>query len=417
MTMTEARDRSDLKQVFARRAAQGGRPDPRRFRRVSESGEAEQVADGVRVRSRVAPRARRDTMFVSEAGRLRYDPMRNDLMLSNQDKRADRPSQQSRTIVISSPDFEVFSVLEPGDSDLSKADLGCLSAARFLSDGQDEAESGAVIAISLGSKNQLSASGADRSIKVGQPNETAYLPEAFARKLFTLVETRQPRHIVFPDSPVMRDTAARLACLVGVKPAFRVHGFDGSECVRRGFGGLKDLHQPFPRILTVQSDAVPQSFNQDREARALDFEEAEEVRATNIEHLHTEQVDASELALEEAPFIFAVGAGVTRVELFTRVSERLNAATACSRVISDSGSMPRHAQVGASGRQVAADCYVAFGISGAVQHLQGIDACEHVVAVNIDPAAPIVRRADLSIICDANEMLNALQGLLEEQRK
>jgi electron transfer flavoprotein alpha subunit len=81
-------------------------------------------------------------------------------------------------------------------------------------------------------------------------------------------------------------------------------------------------------------------------------------------------------------------------------------------VVCDAGLMPRAAQVGASGTVLEATCYVALGIAGAPQHLQGVARCEHVVAVNTDLHAAMVERAALAVIQDAQLVMPALLKVL-----
>ncbi len=86
----------------------------------------------------------------------------------------------------------------------------------------------------------------------------------------------------------------------------------------------------------------------------------------------------------------------------------LKATEGGSRVVCDAGLLPRDRQVGASGTLVEPRCYLAFGIAGAPQHLQGIERCERVVAVNTDLHADMVKRSDLAIIQDAQAVMPAL---------
>ena len=95
----------------------------------------------------------------------------------------------------------------------------------------------------------------------------------------------------------------------------------------------------------------------------------------------------------------------------------LGAAVGASRVAVDDGRFSRDKQIGATGKTVSARGYIAVGISGAVQHLQGIKDCQHVIAVNRDAGAPIVGRADLSVIGDAEEVMQALLTRIAQARK
>ncbi|WP_134591120.1 FAD-binding protein, partial [Pseudomonas aeruginosa] len=94
----------------------------------------------------------------------------------------------------------------------------------------------------------------------------------------------------------------------------------------------------------------------------------------------------------------------------------LGATEGASRVAVDDGHMPRNRQVGATGTWVTARVYLAVGISGAIQHLQGIGACDKVVAVNRDAGCDMIKRADLSVIGDSTEILRALIRLAEAHR-
>ena len=127
-------------------------------------------------------------------------------------------------------------------------------------------------------------------------------------------------------------------------------------------------------------------------------------------------LEASNLPLEEADLIASAGNGVTDVPLFQRLAKTLGAATGASRVAVDDGRFPRDKQVGATGKTVSANAYIAIGISGAVQHLQGIKDCRHVIAINRDIAAPIIQRADLSIIGNAQGIMLALLNAIDAAR-
>ncbi|MGL4767308.1 MAG: electron transfer flavoprotein subunit alpha/FixB family protein [Formosimonas sp.] len=118
--------------------------------------------------------------------------------------------------------------------------------------------------------------------------------------------------------------------------------------------------------------------------------------------------DAQTVALEEADFIISAGKGMQDLALFNQLAQALGAATGASRVAVDDGMFPRSRQIGATGKTVQASTYIALGISGAVQHLQGIKDCRHVIAVNLDPAAPIARRADLMVVADVQAWMQAL---------
>ena len=106
------------------------------------------------------------------------------------------------------------------------------------------------------------------------------------------------------------------------------------------------------------------------------------------------KLDAAELALEEADLIVSAGNGVRDLEL-PRIGGGARRRRRRQPRAGGRWPLPRSQQIGATGKTVSASLYLAFGISGAVQHLQGIRDCRHVIAVNLDASAPLIKRADL----------------------
>jgi electron transfer flavoprotein alpha subunit len=130
--------------------------------------------------------------------------------------------------------------------------------------------------------------------------------------------------------------------------------------------------------------------------------------ASRIRDLGRQTVAAADLPLEEADFIVAAGNGVADLPTFLALADAFGAAVGASRVAVDDGKFPRARQIGATGKTVSASVYMAIGISGAIQHLQGIKACRHVIALNSDASAPIAKRADLTVVADAQEVMRHL---------
>lgn len=130
--------------------------------------------------------------------------------------------------------------------------------------------------------------------------------------------------------------------------------------------------------------------------------------AATVRDLGITPPDRLAVALEEADAVVSAGNGVRNDATIEALAAELGAAVGASRVAVDDGRYPRTRQIGASGKTVSASLYVAAGISGAIQHLQGIKDCRHVIAINRDAAAPIVKRADLTVVGDAEEIMQAL---------
>lgn len=117
------------------------------------------------------------------------------------------------------------------------------------------------------------------------------------------------------------------------------------------------------------------------------------------------------LPLQEAELIIAGGKGMKTAKNFTKLdelAELLEGSVGASRAAVDLGWAPYSAQIGLSGKSVTPRMYIAFGVSGAVQHIAGISGAEVIIAINHDSEAPIFRVADLSIEGDATEILEIL---------
>ncbi len=115
-----------------------------------------------------------------------------------------------------------------------------------------------------------------------------------------------------------------------------------------------------------------------------------------------------EVPLAEAEIVVSGGRGLKGPEnwsLVTDLAKALGAATACSRPVSDSDWRPHHEHVGQTGLAIAPNLYIAIGISGAIQHLAGVNRSKTIVVINKDPEAPFFKAADYGIVGDAFEVV------------
>ena len=125
--------------------------------------------------------------------------------------------------------------------------------------------------------------------------------------------------------------------------------------------------------------------------------------------------DASTMDLSEAPRIIGGGAGLESGDRFIQlqnVATALDASMGVTRVITDRGWADHERQIGTTGVVVNPDLYIAFGISGAVQHTSGLGQPEHIISVNTDAHCPMMQMADIAIVADANAVLEELAQLM-----
>ena len=116
--------------------------------------------------------------------------------------------------------------------------------------------------------------------------------------------------------------------------------------------------------------------------------------------------------IEDAKILVSCGRGVKDVAPAFDVAKKVKGTVSASRSLVDSGIIEHPRQVGQTGKTVRPQAYLAFGISGAIQHLAGMEESEYIVAVNTDVNAPIFKVANLGIVADANAVLKQLDKIL-----
>lgn len=135
------------------------------------------------------------------------------------------------------------------------------------------------------------------------------------------------------------------------------------------------------------------------------------VKSTNIEKA------TGKVTIADADTVVSAGRGMKGPEnwgMIEELAEVLGAATACSKPVSDLGWRPHSEHVGQTGKPVASNLYIAIGISGAIQHLAGINASKVKVVINTDPEAPFFKAADYGIVGDAFEVVPQLISKLKD---
>ncbi|MFS2012416.1 electron transfer flavoprotein subunit alpha/FixB family protein [Azospirillum sp. CT11-132] len=363
------------------------------------------------------PRAIRDAALVQRQPRPRYDWTRDaaSVGIAAAIGVAVAAAPVIPLKVIPEPAYLILAMLDRPGGEVSEHDRQVIAAARLLAD----AGGGAVVTVSTGSGEALAEAGSDRHVALPDGWADDYVPERRAAAASALMAALSPRHILFPDSPDGADVARRVAAAAGERLFAGVQSLGPDRATRQSAGGsLETGHRP-TRLMTVAADAFASLDSVRHEARPLDLTApvtaGEEVlpRLAGARRL---AVDPDALSLSETDFILSAGNGVTDWQSFAELGEALGATRAGSRVVCDAGHLPRERQVGASGTVVSARCYLAFGIAGAPQHLQGITGVRHVIAVNTDLHAEMIKRADLSIVADAQAVMPALIRLIRERR-
>ncbi|MBS0232040.1 MAG: electron transfer flavoprotein subunit alpha/FixB family protein [Proteobacteria bacterium] len=258
--------------------------------------------------------------------------------------------------------------------------------------------------------------GADKAVVFPELDASRFQPQREAATIQALLDEYQPVHIFMPDNILGDgDLGRRLIAKNGNSSATHVAEIDATHISIPWSAGSILAGAPLPRFVLLQAGAVDSNLPFLGLGEQILCSGAMGV-AEDCRDLGMECPEGASIPLEEADFIVSAGNGVSNVATLEDLARSLGAAVGASRVAVDDGKFPREKQIGASGKTVSATTYFAIGISGAVQHLQGIKVCRHVIAINRDPGAPIVKRADLTVIGDAEEMMQALIARVSQAR-
>ncbi|TDO99814.1 electron transfer flavoprotein subunit alpha/FixB family protein [Marinomonas balearica] len=326
---------------------------------------------------------------------------------------------------IEAPDFYIMVAPDLVGGRLTSHDKDVLGLAHKLcrtyeADERDQGRSsqGAVVAVCFGEMKEesLDLAGVDRLIHLQNDVFEGFAPEARLEAVAQIEQMYQPKHWLFPDSiHGGADLGSRLSARLGERPAVQAWQVDTQNTVCRGASSSIDITRATPRILLLLEECGDAIDETRHEAKALDVD-AVEVSAVNIVDHGLMDVDPNAIPLAEAEFILSAGNGIHNWEQFHDAAKALGATEGASRVAVDDGFMPRFRQVGATGTWVTARVYVAVGISGAIQHMQGIGQCDKVVAINTDSGCDMVKRAALSVIGDSEEILEELVKIVNAHK-
>ena len=161
---------------------------------------------------------------------------------------------------------------------------------------------------------------------------------------------------------------------------------------------------------------APNSYQVVETGGSCTIETIEESFKSSIK-IEGKEITSGKITLSEAEIIVSAGRGLKGPEnwgMIEELAESLGAATACSKPVSDIGWRPHSEHVGQTGKAVAPNLYIAIGISGAIQHLAGVNSSKIIVVINTDSEAPFFKAADYGIVGDAFDIV---PKLIEEIKK
>ncbi len=322
---------------------------------------------------------------------------------------------------------DVYVFIEQREGKVQNVALELLGKARELASILEQR----VVAILLGSgittePQMLIEYGADRVICVDSPELKDYLTEQYCQGLFQICTEYKPSILLIGASTIGRDIAPRLSARLATgltADCTKLEISDSGELLmtRPAFGGnlmatiICNEHRP--QMSTVRPGVMQKI---DREAgrvgEVIDFKVNFDSSKFRVKLIENVKEDKGLVDISEAKILISAGRGIggrDGYESLSTLATTLGAELSASRALVDAGIATHDRQVGQTGKTVRPDLYFALGISGAIQHLAGMEESDFIVAINKDKFAPIFHVADLGIVGDVQKIVPLLAQRLE----
>lgn len=320
----------------------------------------------------------------------------------------------------------ILTYIELKDAKIKKASLEALSEGKRKAAELNKELAAVVVGTGKeGLAPEIFSYGASKVYLLENTAFSRYSTQDYAFALAALVQKINPEVIFFPATSQGKDLAPRLAAKLGVSLASdctNVSAKDGRlEFLRPIFAGKAFLSftlKSSPQIATLRPNVFPLA-----EAAAREGELARETIAFSADQPKAQvtevlQERGGEMDVSEADIIISGGRGMKgpeNFELLRQLSSLIpRSAVGASRSAVDSGWIGHQHQVGQTGKTVSPNLYMAFGISGAIQHLAGMSSSKVIVAVNKDPDAPIFKAADFGVVGDLFRVIPPLKEALKK---
>lgn len=281
---------------------------------------------------------------------------------------------------------------------------------------------GEVTAVTIG---DCPIGGVARRVVIEHPLLSDHAPEAMGEALAQLCRTRSPDAMLASGTERGNEILAHVAAILDLPLAAMVTEIRPSgqawELTRVRWGGslLEEASLTASlKLATIAPHAVDAAVGSGEvDAEVFEPDLSDELSRTRV----VERVTVSEgITLTTAPVVVSGGRGVGSPEGFAILEDLaglLGGAVGCSRVVTNNGWRPHSDQVGQTGTRVAPHLYIACGISGAIQHWVGMMASKNVLAINNDPEAPMVTKADYAVIGDLHPVLEAVVAEVRRRKE
>ncbi|MBS1248894.1 MAG: Acryloyl-CoA reductase electron transfer subunit beta [Chloroflexi bacterium] len=314
---------------------------------------------------------------------------------------------------------DIYVLIEHVQGKVADISYIMLAAARELAEGTG----GEVVGILLGHEAQGLAEtlAADKVLYGDHPALAEFTPDAYQKVLEKLIPEKEPRAVLFGSTTIGADVVGTLSSqldiplvdsCVSVSADSNVISqiCGGKIMVESALEGTTSFIAMIPghyKVESGQSDAGP-------EVTPIELPALDDLRVTLRQYIEPEIGDVD---ITQEDVLIGVGRGIQtedNIEWIEELADLLGAEICASRPIVDQGWLPTSRMVGKSGQSVKPKLYLSLGISGAPEHVEGMAGSEMVIAVNMDPDAPIFDVAKYGVEFDLFDLIDPLMDKIEE---
>ncbi len=285
---------------------------------------------------------------------------------------------------------------------------------------------GSLIAALIGGTDEMADAlgAADLVVQVGGAELADFNPETHNAALEAVVDAKSPRAVLVSYTSMGMDLASTLAVKKGMAHAAFGTAVAGGETITATsqlYGGKMDVVSDLgagPSVVSVLAGSAPADAGRSDSPPAAKESMAAPETAGKIRFKQLIEPEAGDVDITTQQVLVAVGRGIGSkddIEVAEELAEALDGAVAASRPLIDSGWLPKTRQVGKSGLKVAPKVYIALGISGAPEHIEGMKSASTIIAVNTDENAPIFNFAHYGMAEDLFEVCEELTEAIEDR--
>ena len=314
----------------------------------------------------------------------------------------------------------VLVYIESEENKFKKTAYEALSYGKALADKMGVKVSGLVFNCS--DTDSLKKYGADKIITIDNPDFEKFSSKKYSHALAEVIKSENSSVVILSSSADSKFLGAHLSGITDSSYVSNVVGIPESispfvvkrTCFTNKAFSSTEMNDGL-RIISVSSNS---------------FGMIENFNDSSVESFNVEKVDSNQkiidivketgsITIADADIVVSAGRGLKgpeNWEMIESLADTLGAATACSKPVSDMGWRPHSEHVGQTGKPVSSNLYIAIGISGAIQHLAGINSSKIKVVINSDPEAPFFKAADYGVVGDAFEVIPELIQKLKDRQ-